>query len=825
MSNELTAQINIFDNLIGDWVPVLNDASNSAKSFSRDANSSNDTQFTQGSQDPDYIADWGWEFGNTNDKGDISNAGAALIGETLYFFSDRTAINGDASIGFWFFQNRVSRNPDGTFSGTHTVGDILVLSNFTNGGGNSDLLIYTWIGDVPGGPLKFERTTTNAHVNTIPIVIPSEGPFDASRNGGLVNGDMWTYQGKNVPSVGTPSPNNYHTGAFFEGFVNLSAISDKCFTTFMVETRNSQSINAALQDFVMDEFGGIPSAPVTSPMEYCMGEIASQLSATGSNLLWYDSIIDSTGDTTAPTPNTSVAGVYDFYVSQSTDRGCESERALLRVTVNPKPSCSISSSTDPSCNGGSDGSLTSVGSGGTAPYSYSLNGGTSQADGTFSGLSANVLYTIEVTDAKGCKSTCSKTLTQPNSLSCSISSSTDPSCNGGSDGSLTSAGSGGTTPYSYSLNGGISQASGTFSGLSANVLYTIEVTDAKGCKTTCSVTLNQPNSLSCSITINNNDTCAEGADGSATVVATGGTAPYSYVWDNGETLATAVALGPGPHSVVVTDKNGCKTTCETTVMVDDCMQCETVFGYNSNYSSCFLQDQIPNNRWGWTNLISGEGTYSFNLYEGAAQCDISKGILAGTATVVYSGGQVTVTYNMNPGYVLSEIHVYIGKEKYPRKNGKITVAPGQYNINPDLGGNYVSTYQIGPVPITAPFYVILHGVSCSSSSIPVLAKESIIETDPAVLQDIKNQNISVSPNPFINEINVKYSYNFDTDVRIEIRDLNGILIKTIHDKNYKKGSISEVNVNLVKYLDRLLFVKVTSNQGSVVKKIISTNRR
>ncbi|MDW7658764.1 MAG: hypothetical protein SCM11_16470 [Bacillota bacterium] len=93
-------------------------------------------------------------------------------------------------------------------------------------------------------------------------------------------------------------------------------------------------------------------------------------------------------------------------------------------------------------------------------------------------------------------------------------------------------------------------------------------------------------------------------------------------------------------------------------------------------------DFIPTfNRWGWTNPIT-EGTYTWDLWAGAAQCDTSKGTLVGSVTVVYSGGQVDVTYNMSAPYMVEETHVYAGYEMFPKlKVGKKlvdTVAPGAY---------------------------------------------------------------------------------------------------------------------------------------------------
>jgi hypothetical protein len=105
-------------------------------------------------------------------------------------------------------------------------------------------------------------------------------------------------------------------------------------------------------------------------------------------------------------------------------------------------------------------------------------------------------------------------------------------------------------------------------------------------------------------------------------------------------------------------------------------------------------------QWGWTNPIT-QGTYEWELWAGAAQCDTTKGTHVGSVTVVYDNdGYVTVTYNVAAPYLLKETHVYAGTTMFPKvKVGKKladTVAPGQYtNNSPFLGG---------------PVYVIAHAV-------------------------------------------------------------------------------------------------------------------
>ena len=132
----------------------------------------------------------------------------------------------------------------------------------------------------------------------------------------------------------------------------------------------------------------------------------------------------------------------------------------------------------------------------------------------------------------------------------------------------------------------------------------------------------------------------------------------------------------------------------------DCreVECETAFARGENGSTCFLDTPENFKRWGWTIGPLSEGNYTYEIYAGAGQCDISKGELVGTVDVSYLDGIVTFDYNINPGHSIQETHSYAGKEMYPRnKKGKPTVAPGQFTVNGDLDG---------------PIYIIAHAVVC-----------------------------------------------------------------------------------------------------------------
>jgi hypothetical protein len=140
---------------------------------------------------------------------------------------------------------------------------------------------------------------------------------------------------------------------------------------------------------------------------------------------------------------------------------------------------------------------------------------------------------------------------------------------------------------------------------------------------------------------------------------------------------------------------------------------ETAFAYSCDAATCFLdivdEDGTGFNRWGWSNGPFGSGTYYFDIYAGAGQCDLSKGTLVGLLTLDYDGATATVTYNTCGTYTMDEAHVYVGNEILARDvNGDYTVAPGQYPVvADDLDG--ATTYSTS-FSVTGDIYIVAHAV-------------------------------------------------------------------------------------------------------------------
>ena len=134
---------------------------------------------------------------------------------------------------------------------------------------------------------------------------------------------------------------------------------------------------------------------------------------------------------------------------------------------------------------------------------------------------------------------------------------TNVSCYGGNNGTATAHSiQNGVAPFSYSWapTGG---TNATASGLMAGT-YTVEVTDSNNLQGTASVTVGQPVAALSGTKSQINPT--GGNNGSAAVVASGGTPGYTYAWiPSGGTAATATGLAPGQYWVTITDANACQT--------------------------------------------------------------------------------------------------------------------------------------------------------------------------------------------------------------------------------------------------------------------------
>ena len=141
------------------------------------------------------------------------------------------------------------------------------------------------------------------------------------------------------------------------------------------------------------------------------------------------------------------AGSYTIIVRDGNN--CTVAQAVV-ITQPPAITSSITTQTNVACFGATTGSVTIAAAGGTPTYMYTLNTGTPQSSGTFTGLTAGT-YTVTITDANTCTSTISVIITQPTQVTVSATV-VNATC-GAANGSLTATGANGTPGYTYSIGG------------------------------------------------------------------------------------------------------------------------------------------------------------------------------------------------------------------------------------------------------------------------------------------------------------------------------------------------------------------------------------
>jgi gliding motility-associated-like protein len=282
-----------------------------------------------------------------------------------------------------------------------------------------------------------------------------------------------------------------------------------------------------------------------------------------------------------------------------------------------------------SCNGNSNGQISIAVFGGTAPYSYNWSSGS--GSNTINNISGGS-QSVTITDSRGCSITENFEVPEPAELTATFEVQ-DVHCFGGADGIVEILPVGGTAPYSYSWsNGATTKITNDWSAGT----HSVTISDIKGCSNSVTFTVGQPNSaISTSGSIANVN-CFDGSDGSVSASTTGGTAPYSYQWADGNFNANesytsqANNLYASDWSAIVTDANGCV---ETTVFTVTQPNAELLVDISPSHVSCRSGND------GLIDLTVTGGTpgYSYNWSNGQSSQDAT-GLIAGSYSLNVTDG-------------------------------------------------------------------------------------------------------------------------------------------------------------------------------------------
>ncbi|MGQ0828193.1 MAG: beta strand repeat-containing protein, partial [Bacteroidota bacterium] len=592
-------------------------------------------------------------------------------------------------------------------------------SNVTgcNGGNNGSVTVNPSGGN-PGytyswntSPVKTTQSITGLSAGTYTVVVTDITGCTASLNNVVISQPSTISLSTSSVPVGCTINNGSasvtagggtpgFTYSWSNGVTTSSSITGLSAGTYSVTVTDANGCTGITSVNVAN--AGAPTIGISGPVTNvgCTGSATGSATVTatgGTGTLtysWNNGVTSTTGTASGLTSGSYIVTVTDA-------NGCTAQQTVAITQPASAVNSGIAGQANVNCTGSATGTATVTASGGTPSYTYNWSTGVTTSN-SVSGLTAGT-YSVTITDNNGCTRIQTVTITQPVSAISANASATNAIC-GGSNGTASVTASGGTGAYIYSWSTAPVQTSAMATGLSSGS-YNVTVTDANGCTGVTSVSVNNAGGPTVGISgAVTNVSCTGNATGSATVTATGGTAPLTYSWNNGVTSTTGTASGltAGTYIVTVTDVNGCA-------------QGQTV---NITQPAAALGGIITSSNIGCTGAATGSATvtgtngtpgYTYAWSTGVTTSNSVSGLTVGTYSVIITDNngctnQQTVTITQ-PAAALTAIAGGVNAA-CGGSNGSVTVTAS--------GGttNYIYTWSTGGtdatiINLTAGTYTVL----------------------------------------------------------------------------------------------------------------------
>ena len=449
------------------------------------------------------------------------------------------------------------------------------------------------------------------------------------------------------------------------------------------------------------------------------------------------------GGITGAAPSNPTGNGYTFsitnvaagsYTATITDEnGCVKTHTVT-IPLDPNTLTIVTSGVDPTCYAGTNGSISVSNTGGQTPFSYTWSTGSTAS--SLSAVSAGT-YWVSVTDGNNCTRTDTAVLVDPLQPAAPALVTTDPNCTG-SNGSATITNTVSGTAYTwYSISGSTSTAIGNASSLSglSSGQYSVSGVDANGCATQGATftLLSVAANLNLSTAAIANVTCYGAADGFVNVAVSGGSAPYTYTWDNGTTGSALTGVSGGSYTVTVTDANGCIDS-STVTITEPSQALDLVTLANSNVS-CYGDSTATIT----VSTTGAQGSVSYAWSNGSTGQQLT-GLGAGTYVVTATDGNgctsnetISVTQPLAP---LSTSLVSTTRDFCNSSSGSLTVSaaggssPYLYSWNTGGVSNTISNKASGTYIVT-----VTDDNGCTQSDSYNIADSTALITINASVQD------------------------------------------------------------------------------------------
>ncbi|HTA81857.1 MAG TPA: gliding motility-associated C-terminal domain-containing protein [Bacteroidia bacterium] len=543
------------------------------------------------------------------------------------------------------------------------------------------------------------------------IVIPPSGSFSVTTT--PTNASCGSNNGS---ATVTPTPTGAYTYKWSDGQTTQTATSLSA-GTYTVIVSVSGGCSDTTQVTVSNS-GGPTLSSISRTDVVCYGTNTGTATANVTGGVSPFTYSWNSGQSTSSV-NALNAGTYTCTVTDK--NGCKSTDTVI-ITQPVVISSSVSGTTQASC-GSSNGSATITASGGTGTltYSWAPSGGTAAVA---TSLAAGT-YTCTITDANGCTKAITATVSNSGGPTVNTTS-TSPKCNG-QTGIAVAAVSGGVNPYTYSWSptgGSKDTATGLIAGL-----YTCTVTDKNGCITSDTIRVNQPSAITGSA--NTTNASCGNSDGSATILAAGGTGALTYSWSpSGATTNTLGNLAAGSYTCTVTDGNGCSN--QIVALISN-IGAPTLAITQSN-EKCF-GDKTGT---AIANASGGSSPYAYSWNNGATTSSIN-GLAAGTYTCVVTDNKGCITNDT----------VKITQPSALASTVKIVAAtcgkPGTATITP-VGGTSPYSYKWSPSGGTS---ATASNLASGSYTCTITDADSCTQVLPVTVTGNSGPVVSISPDTTI----------------------------------------------------------------------------